>query len=68
MEHRDFHWHWWHWLLIILAIMLTIGVTYTLVNNYEIVKKDDKGYMQGIEQTVEHPIDTTKNTVKDLTN
>ncbi|MBQ2885038.1 MAG: hypothetical protein IJE43_14925 [Alphaproteobacteria bacterium] len=68
MEHRDFHWHWWHWLLIILAIMLTVGVTYTLVNNYEIVKKDDKGFVRGIEQTVEHPIDTTKNTVKDLTN
>ena len=48
--------------------MLTIGVTYTLVNNYEIVKKDDKGFVRGIEQTVEHPIDTTKNTVKDLTN
>ena len=41
MEHRDFHWHWWHWLLIILAIMLTVGVTYTLVNNYEIVKNND---------------------------
>lgn len=62
MEHYDnHHFHWWHWLIIVAVILFGLGIVYTLTQNYEIVKKDDQSYVEGVEKAVEHPIDTTKN-------
>lgn len=67
MEHHDGHFHWWHWLIIIAVIFIAMGVIFTWSNNYEIVKRDNKSVMKGIEETIQHPINTTENTVKDIT-
>lgn len=66
--HNDFHFRWWHWLIIIVVIFIVVGIAVTLMNNYEIVKKNDQSYVHGIEETIEHPIDTTENVVNDITN
>ena len=69
MEHYDdHHWHWWHWLIIIVVVFLALGIGYTLIQNYEIVKKNDQSYVNGVERAVEHPINTTENVVNNLTN
>lgn len=65
--HNDFHFRWWHWLIIIVVIFIVVGIAVTLMNNYEIVKKNDQSYVHGIEETIEHPIDTTENVVNDIT-
>lgn len=66
MEHNDFHFHWWHWLIIVAVIFIGTGIVYTWMNNYEIVKRDDQSYTRGIEQTIEHPIDATRNAINDI--
>lgn len=67
MDNHDYHWHWWHWLIIIAVVLIGLGIAYTWINNYDIVKENDQSYMRGIEETIEHPIDTTQNAVTDLT-
>jgi len=62
----DHRWHWWHWLILVLAILAGLGLAYTWINNYDIVKKDNQSYVNGIETTIEHPINTTENAVNDI--
>ena len=64
MEHNDYHFHWWHWLVIIAVILFGLGIAYTWINN---TKNDDsRSYVRGVEQTIEHPIDATQNTINDI--
>ena len=64
---NDYHWHWWHWLILIAVIILCLGVGYTWINNYKIVKRDNQSISSGTQQVIEHPIDLTKNAVNDIT-
>lgn len=69
MEHYDdHHWHWWHWVFIIIIVLICLGISYTLIRNYEIVKVHNKSYVNGVEKTIEHPINATENVVNNLTN
>lgn len=65
MEYYDeHHWHWWHWLILIAVIFIVLGIGYTWISN---MKNDkDQSYVNGIEQTIEHPIDKTQNAVNDV--
>ena len=67
-SYSNYHWHWWHWLVIIIVVIIALGVGYTLINNYEVVKRDNQSFTNGTQQVVEHPIDTTQNAVNDITN
>ena len=63
-DYNDSHWHWYHWLLIILAVLIVMGLGYTLINNVK--NNDNKSYVRGTEQTIEHPIDSTQNAIQDI--
>jgi len=64
--HDDHRWHWWHWLIVIMVTLICLGIGYTLINNYELVKRNDQSYVNGVEETIEHPINTTENAVNDI--
>ena len=64
---NDYHWRWWHWLILIAVIVLCLGVGYTWINNYKIVKRGNQSISNGTQQVIEHPIDSTKNAVNDMT-
>lgn len=58
------HWHWYHWLILIAVIFIVLGSGYTWISNMK--NNKDQSYVNGIEQTIEHPIDKTQNAVNDV--
>ena len=60
----DHHWHWYHWLILIAVIFIVLGSGYTWISNMK--NNKDQSYVNGIEQTIEHPIDKTQNAVNDV--
>lgn len=68
MENYNHHWHWWHWLVIVIVIVIALGISYTLITNYEITKKNNESVVNKTEQVIDHPIDTTKEAANDITN
>lgn len=67
MTHENGHWCWWHWLLIIIITIVILGITYTIVHNYEIVKDNNKTVTNSTREIIEHPINSTENMIKDVT-
>ena len=65
---NDFHWRWWHWVLLIAVIVFVLGLGYSWINNYKIVKRDDLGAIDSTKQVIEHPIQSTENAIRDITN
>lgn len=68
MDNNDYHFHWWHWLIILAVTALCLGVGYTWIKNYDIVKVDDQSVTNETKRIIEHPIDTTRDAVNDVTN
>lgn len=62
----DHRWHWWHWLILVLTILVGLGIAYTWINNNN--NKPHQSYVNGIETTIEHPINTTENAINDIVN
>lgn len=65
MEH-DYHFHWWQAILIVIVVLVVLGTIYTWINNYQLVKRNNQGYLNGISATIEHPIDATQNAINDI--
>lgn len=65
MEH-DYHFHWWQAILIVIVVLIVLGVIYTWINNYQLVKRNNQGYLNGISATIEHPINATENAVNNI--
>ena len=65
MEH-DYHFHWWQVILIVIVVLVVLGTIYTWINNYQLVKRKNQGYLNGISATIEHPIDATENAVNNI--
>lgn len=65
---NDYHWHWWHWLLIIVVTFIVLGIGYTWIKNYDIVRTNDQSYVNGTKQVIEHPIQSTENAINDMIN
>ena len=63
-NHNDYHWHWWHWLIIIIVVLVGLGIAYTWINNMK--NNNNQSYVRGVEQTIEHPIDSTKNAINNI--
>lgn len=63
----DYHWHWWHWLIVIIVVIVFLGMTYTWMKNYTIIKRDNQSITNGTRQVIEHPIKTTENTINNIT-
>ena len=63
-NHNEFHW--WHWLIIVIMIVLVIAGLWMLTSNYQIVRKNNQTFTNGIERTINHPIDTTQNIVRNI--
>lgn len=65
MEHNDNHWHWWHWVLLVIVILIGLGIAYTWISN--VTNHKNQSYLNGVQQTIEHPIHKTENAVTDIT-
>lgn len=63
-NHNDYHWHWWHWVILIAVIFVCLGLGYTWISNMK--NNKNQSYINGIEQTIEHPIDSTKNAINNI--
>lgn len=66
MEHNDYHFHWWQAILIVIVVLTVLGTIYTWINNYQLVKRNNQSYLNGIGATIEHPIDATQNVINDI--
>ena len=66
MERNDYHFHWWQAILIVIVVLIVLGTIYTWINNYQLVKRNNQGYLNGISATIEHPIDATENAVNNI--
>lgn len=64
-NYNDYHWHWWHWVILIGVIFVVLGLGYTWISNMK--NNKHQSYINGVEQTIEHPIDKTENAVNDIT-
>ena len=65
-DNDSYHFHWWHWLIIIAVIFIVLGIAFTWISNMK--HNNNQSYINGVEQTIEHPVDKTENAVKDITN
>lgn len=63
---HDYHFHWWQAILIVIVVLVVLGTIYTWINNYQLVKRNNQGYLNGISATIEHPIDATENAVNNI--
>lgn len=63
---HDYHFHWWQAILIVIVVLVVLGTIYTWINNYQLVKRNNQGYLNGISATIEHPIDATQNAINDI--
>ena len=66
MEHNDYHFHCWQAILIVIVVLIVLGTVYTWINNYQLVKRNNQSYLNGISATIEHPIDATQNAINDI--
>ena len=66
MERNDYHFHWWQAILIVIVVLIVLGTIYTWINNYQLVKRNNQSYLNGISATIEHPIDATQNAINDI--
>ena len=64
MENYNNGWRWWHWVILIVVIVVAVGLLYTWLGNMN--NNQNQSYINGTEQTIKHPIQSTENAINDV--